>query len=164
MAMRRSLVSALRPALRPAVGAAPRLAARAVVRPLAARAAAVRHSHSDFAPQHNASAVEDVAELIKQEVTDHGVVLFMKGVPEAPMCGFSNMVVQILRAEGLTDFRSHNVLADEELRQGIKAYSDWPTIPQLYIGGEFVGGCDIVKDMFESGDLTEALKEVSEES
>jgi len=72
--------------------------------------------------------------------------------------------VQILRAEGLTDFRSHNVLADEELRQGIKAYSDWPTIPQLYIGGEFVGGCDIVKDMFESGDLTEALKEVSEES
>ena len=82
----------------------------------------------------------------------------MKGVPDAPMCGFSNAVVQVLKAEGAT-FTSYNVLADPDLREGIKTYSAWPTIPQVYVKGEFIGGCDTTIEMYKSGELKTMLKE-----
>ena len=88
------------------------------------------------------------------------VVVFMKGTPDAPRCGFSNAVVQILNFHGVTKYEAHDVLTDEELRQGIKEYSNWPTIPQVYMNGEFLGGCDILIDMHKSGDLIEELKNV----
>ena len=94
--------------------------------------------------------------FIEKTVTENPVVLFMKGNAEQPMCGFSAMVVQILDHVGV-DYATVNVLANDELRQGIKTYSDWPTIPQLYVKGEFVGGCDIVKEMFQSGELKPLL-------
>ena len=96
--------------------------------------------------------MSDIQEQIRQEVTANDVVLFMKGVPQAPMCGFSNQVVQILDFMGV-QYKGVNVLADEEIRQGIKDFSNWPTIPQLYVKGEFVGGCDIVREMFQAGEL-----------
>jgi monothiol glutaredoxin len=99
-----------------------------------------------------------IHDFIEKAVTDHPVVLFMKGVPEAPQCGFSAQVVQILDHLG-ADFVGVNVLQSAELRDGIKAYSDWPTIPQLYVKGEFVGGCDIVREMFQSGELKTQLAE-----
>ncbi|KAL5286645.1 GLRX5 family protein [Megaselia abdita] len=87
------------------------------------------------------------------------IVIFMKGNPEQPMCGFSNAVVQIMRMHGV-NYDSYNVLENDNLRQGIKDYSNWPTIPQVYINGEFVGGCDILLQMHQSGDLIEELKKV----
>lgn len=98
------------------------------------------------------------AERIKEIITSNDVVLFMKGVPTAPQCGFSAAVVQIL-SQVRVPFRSVDVLADFEIREGIKAFSNWPTIPQLYIKGEFVGGCDIVREMFQSGELTAMLSD-----
>jgi len=95
---------------------------------------------------------------IQREVDTTPVVLFMKGTPIAPQCGFSATVVQILSHLGVP-FKGINVLADPELRQGIKEFSSWPTIPQLYVKGEFVGGCDIVRDMFEQGELRDYLAE-----
>ena len=89
---------------------------------------------------------------IKKTVTNNKIVLFMKGTPDMPQCGFSATAVQILRVMGL-DFTAVNILEDEALRQGIKEYANWPTIPQLYINGEFVGGCDIMREMFENGEL-----------
>ena len=97
-------------------------------------------------------------EFIEKEVSNNDVVLFMKGTPDFPQCGFSGQVVQILSYLG-TDFKGINVLADEDLRQGIKDYSDWPTVPQLYVKGEFVGGCDIVREMFQQGELKTHLTE-----
>jgi len=91
-------------------------------------------------------------ERIKQEVTSNDVMLFMKGSPVFPQCGFSAAVVQILNHMGVK-FNSTDVLTDPEIRQGIKEYSNWPTIPQLYVKGEFVGGCDILREMFEAGEL-----------
>jgi monothiol glutaredoxin len=91
-------------------------------------------------------------ERIEKLITDNTVVLFMKGVPRAPQCGFSAGVVKVLDALG-ADYVGVNVLEDPFLRDGIKEYSDWPTIPQLYVKGEFVGGCDIVREMYESGEL-----------
>ena len=96
----------------------------------------------------------DVTENIKNEIKSNDVVLFMKGTPVFPMCGFSAAVVQILSDLGV-EFNSVNVLESDEIREGIKKFSDWPTIPQLYIKEEFVGGCDIVKEMYESGELLE---------
>ena len=90
--------------------------------------------------------------FIERTIAEHPVVLFMKGVPEQPGCGFSAIVVQVLDHLGV-DFAAVNVLENDELRQGIKSFSDWPTIPQLYVKGEFVGGCDIVREMFASGEL-----------
>jgi monothiol glutaredoxin len=101
---------------------------------------------------------DPVHDFIAQAVADHPVVLFMKGVPEAPQCGFSAQVVQILDHLG-ADFVGVNVLQNDLLREGIKAFSDWPTIPQLYVKGEFVGGCDIVREMFQSGELKGFLAE-----
>jgi len=95
----------------------------------------------------------ETSEIIKKQVTENSVVLYMKGSPEAPMCGFSAAAVQILEACGVEDVATVNVLADEDIRQGIKEYSNWPTIPQLYVNGEFVGGADIMREMFQSGEL-----------
>ena len=97
-----------------------------------------------------------VADRIKQEITDNTVVLYMKGTPVFPQCGFSAAVVQILTHMGVK-FKGIDVLADPALRQGVKDFSSWPTIPQLYVKGEFVGGCDIVREMFESGELKDLL-------
>ena len=94
----------------------------------------------------------DVQSRIRTEVEENAVVLFMKGTAQMPQCGFSNIVVQILRGLNVS-FHDVNVLEDEDLRQGIKDFSDWPTIPQLYVKGEFVGGCDIVREMLETGEL-----------
>ena len=96
----------------------------------------------------------DVTENIKNEIDSHDVVLFMKGTPVFPMCGFSAAVVQILNDLGIK-YNTVNVLDSNEMREGIKKFSNWPTIPQLYIKKEFIGGCDIVKEMSESGELLE---------
>ena len=99
-----------------------------------------------------------VQERIKQQVTSHPVVLYMKGSPQFPQCGFSANAVRILNALGVKDFFSVDVLQDAEIRQGIKDYANWPTIPQLYINGEFVGGSDIMTEMYQSGELQKLLK------
>lgn len=98
-----------------------------------------------------------VQEKIKQQVTDHKVILFMKGNAQMPLCGFSAQAVKVLKACGVP-FATIDVLQDEEIRQGIKIFSNWPTIPQLYVDGEFVGGCDILNEMYASGELQEMLK------
>ncbi len=95
---------------------------------------------------------------IRQQVTDSPVVLFMKGTPVFPQCGFSAAVVQILSHMGIK-FKGIDVLSDPSVRQGIKEYSSWPTIPQLYVKGEFVGGCDIIREMFETGELKQLFEE-----
>ena len=97
-------------------------------------------------------------ERIQKAISENDVVLYMKGNPTFPQCGFSSVVAQVLNNLEL-DFTSVDVLQDPEIREGIKAFSDWPTIPQLYVKGEFVGGCDIIKEMFESGELQDLLKE-----
>ena len=99
-----------------------------------------------------------VLEQLKAEVEGHPIVLFMKGTPQFPMCGFSGQVVQILDYVGVP-YKGLNVLESDELRNGIKAYSNWPTVPQLYVKGEFVGGCDIVREMFQAGELQSMLKD-----
>ncbi|WP_174800633.1 Grx4 family monothiol glutaredoxin [Martelella limonii] len=100
--------------------------------------------------------MSDIQTAIKSEVDSNDVVLFMKGTPQFPQCGFSGQVVQILDYLGV-DYKGINVLADGDLRQGIKDFSNWPTIPQLYVKGEFVGGCDIVREMFQAGELQEHM-------
>jgi monothiol glutaredoxin len=99
----------------------------------------------------------DIKNEIKKLIDTNDVCLFMKGVPDAPQCGFSMTVSNILKHLNV-NFKGVNVLDDQNLRQGIKEYSDWPTIPQLYIKGEFIGGCDIVKEMFENGELKSLLE------
>ena len=101
-----------------------------------------------------------INENIKKIITENDICLFMKGTPESPQCGFSMAVSNILKHLKV-NFIGINVLEDENLRQGIKEFSDWPTIPQLYVSGEFIGGCDIVKEMFEKGELQELLKKKS---
>jgi monothiol glutaredoxin len=96
--------------------------------------------------------------FIANEVKANDVVLFMKGTPQFPMCGFSGQIVQILDYLGVT-YKGLNVLESDDLRNGIKSYSNWPTIPQLYVKGEFVGGCDIVREMFQAGELQGLLKD-----
>ncbi|MXS86233.1 Grx4 family monothiol glutaredoxin [Nitrosomonas sp. HPC101] len=100
----------------------------------------------------------DIADSIEQQVSTHPVVLYMKGTPQQPQCGFSANAIQILNACGVEDFFAVNVLADPEIRQGIKDYSSWPTIPQLYVNGEFVGGSDIMTEMFQNGELKKLLE------
>jgi len=102
--------------------------------------------------------MSNIIEKIKKTNDDNDIVLYMKGTKDLPQCGFSAVVVQVLRNLKV-NFLDVDVLRDPEIRQGIKEYTDWPTIPQLYIKGEFIGGCDIVKEMFQSGELTELLKE-----
>jgi monothiol glutaredoxin len=100
----------------------------------------------------------DVQEKIRSQVAGNRVVLYMKGTPDAPQCGFSAAAVQILEACGVEDVATVNVLADAEIRQGIKEFSSWPTIPQLYVNGEFVGGADIMREMYQNGELQSLLK------
>lgn len=99
-----------------------------------------------------------VLESIKSQVETNDVVLYMKGTPQMPQCGFSSVVAQVLTHLNVP-FVSYNVLENAELRQGIKDYTNWPTIPQLYIKGEFIGGCDIVREMYETGELQQMLKD-----
>ena len=103
----------------------------------------------------------DVQEIIREQVTGNPVVLYMKGTPRAPMCGFSATAVQILRACNVPLFFSVNVLEEPAIREGVKVFSDWPTIPQLYIRGEFIGGCDIMREMYESGELKRLLEGIA---
>jgi monothiol glutaredoxin len=104
------------------------------------------------------SSAMGIEQFIDNEVKTNDVVLFMKGTPQFPMCGFSGQVVQILDYIG-APYKGVNVLESDDLRQGIKAYAQWPTIPQLYVKGEFVGGCDIIREMFQAGELQTLLKE-----
>ena len=101
--------------------------------------------------------MSDVQQRIDDLVKGNRIVLFMKGTAQFPMCGFSGRAIQILKAAGASDIKTFNVLEDEAVRQGIKDYANWPTIPQLYINGEFVGGSDIMMEMYESGELQQAL-------
>ena len=101
---------------------------------------------------------DDVHTSIDNAVKGNDVLLFMKGTPTFPQCGFSSVVVQVLDYLGV-EYQAVNVLENQDVREGIKTYSDWPTIPQLYVKGEFVGGCDIIKEMFEAGELKEYLDE-----
>jgi len=102
--------------------------------------------------------MSDALNRIQETIDNNAVVLYMKGSKDMPQCGFSAAVSHVLNQVGV-DFLDVDVLRDPEIRQGIKEYSDWPTIPQLYVKGEFIGGCDIVKEMFQSGELQELLKE-----
>ena len=102
--------------------------------------------------------MSNVQAQIDELVKNNRVVLFMKGTAQFPMCGFSGKAVQVLKACGVTDLKTVNVLENEAIRQGIKEYANWPTIPQLYINGEFIGGSDILVEMYESGELQTALK------
>lgn len=101
--------------------------------------------------------MSDVQQSIDDLVKGNRVVLFMKGTAQFPMCGFSGRAIQILKACGVSDLKTVNVLEDEAIRQGIKSYADWPTIPQLYVNGEFVGGSDIMTEMYEAGELHQVL-------
>src|SRR5947209_186246 len=102
----------------------------------------------------------NIQDKIKQQVTSSPVVLYMKGSPAFPQCGFSSAAVQMLKACGVEHIVSVDVLADPEVRQGIKEYANWPTIPQLYVNGEFVGGADIMREMYQSGELQKVLETV----
>ena len=100
----------------------------------------------------------DIQEKIKEQVQGHKVVLYMKGTPQLPQCGFSATAAEILKRCGVGDYLSVNVLADPAIREGVKTYANWPTIPQLYVAGEFVGGCDIMREMYASGELQQMLE------
>ncbi|MDH5222792.1 MAG: Grx4 family monothiol glutaredoxin [Betaproteobacteria bacterium] len=106
----------------------------------------------------------DTQQRIKAQVESNPVVLYMKGTPQMPQCGFSAMAVQVLQACGVGSFASVNVLADPEIRQGIKEFANWPTIPQLYVNGEFVGGADILREMYQSGELQKLLEPVKQQA
>ena len=101
----------------------------------------------------------DAKEFIHNTVTGHPVVLFMKGTAQFPQCGFSGRAIQVLKQVGVQNLVTVNVLEDDDVRQGVKEYAKWPTIPQLYVNGEFVGGSDIIMEMFESGELETLLKD-----
>jgi monothiol glutaredoxin len=105
-----------------------------------------------------AAMSDEVQNWIKETVTKHPVVLFMKGTAQFPQCGFSGKAIALLKQSGVQDLVTVNVLEDDEVRQGIKDYSNWPTVPQLYVKGEFIGGSDIMTEMFESGELQTLLK------
>jgi len=106
----------------------------------------------------------DTQEKIRQQVTAHPVVLYMKGTPQFPQCGFSQLAVQALNACGVQQFFTVNVLENPDIREGIKHYANWPTIPQLYVNGEFVGGSDIMKEMYQSGELQKLLQSAKQQA
>eukprot|EP00978_Attheya_sp_CCMP212_P033611 scaffold136509_cov44-Attheya_sp.AAC.2 len=119
-------------------------------------------SHDDFAPKKKEiknTDEEEIMAMIQEHVTGNPIMLYMKGSPSAPQCGFSAKVIGMLQKEGV-DFASVNVLDYPSIRDGVKKFSQWPTIPQLYVDGEFIGGCDIVTSMHESGELTDLLKDM----
>ncbi|KAG9401507.1 monothiol glutaredoxin grx5 [Aphanomyces cochlioides] len=145
-----------------------RIRTTALSRSLAARSAgSVRffsESHDDFKPKYHAapsSDKDDVLKLIKSHVETYPIMLYMKGTPSSPQCGFSRQVVQILHAQGVS-FDSVNLLDHPEIREGVKEFSQWPTIPQLFVKGEFIGGCDIVTDMHKSGELEDLFKQLTD--
>ncbi|MFO0389711.1 MAG: Grx4 family monothiol glutaredoxin [Alphaproteobacteria bacterium] len=100
-----------------------------------------------------------VFERIESDINNNDIVLYMKGTKQVPQCGFSATVAQVLERLGITEYKDINVLADAEIREGIKQFTNWPTIPQLYVKGEFIGGCDIVREMYQSGELQQLLAE-----
>jgi monothiol glutaredoxin len=100
-----------------------------------------------------------VFEQIQKDISENDVVLYMKGSKQIPQCGFSATVAQVLERMGVSDYKDVNVLADAEIREGIKAFTDWPTVPQLYVKGEFIGGCDIIREMYQNGELQELFIE-----
>ena len=102
-----------------------------------------------------------VQDTIKSQIEAHRVVLYMKGSPQFPMCGFSATATEILKRSGVTDYLAVNVLDDADIRQGIKEYANWPTIPQLYVNGEFVGGCDIMREMYQTGELKQLFEKTA---
>ena len=104
----------------------------------------------------------DIKQRIQEQVTGAPVVLYMKGTPQMPQCGFSALAVQVLNACGVREFQTFNVLADADIRQGVKEYANWPTVPQLYVNGEFVGGSDIMREMYQSGELQKLLESVKQ--
>lgn len=106
--------------------------------------------------------MSDVQQVIHEQVSNNPVVLYMKGTPQFPQCGFSSLAAQILKACGVKEYLSVNVLENADIRQGIKDYANWPTIPQLYIRGEFVGGSDIMREMYQSGELQQLLGDLGE--
>lgn len=119
-------------------------------------------THDDFKPKvKQTSSDENVQDMIARDVAEHSVFIYMKGHPTAPMCGFSNMACRILDAYDV-EYGSRDVLSDPVLREGIKAYTSWPTIPQIFIQGDFVGGSDILLDMHKSGELVEVLEKISD--
>ena len=122
-------------------------------------------SHDDFAPKRKVvgGGEDEAIQMIKEHVQANPIMLYMKGSPNMPMCGFSAKVVEALQAEGV-DFASVNVLDYPSIREGVKKFSDWPTIPQLYVKGEFIGGCDIVLAMHESGELADLFKDLKTSS
>jgi len=103
----------------------------------------------------------DIQEVIKQQVTTHPVVVYMKGTPSAPRCGFSANVINILNASGVKDIFSVNILESDDIRLGIIEYANWPTVPQVYINGEFIGGSDITTEMYQSGELKTMLSKIA---
>lgn len=113
---------------------------------------------ADGSTPANEDVQSEVQNFIRETVVSHPVVLFMKGTAQFPQCGFSARSIQILKEAGVTKLVTVNVLDDPEVRQGVKDYSHWPTIPQLYVGGEFLGGVDVIGEMHEKGELAEALK------
>jgi monothiol glutaredoxin len=117
-------------------------------------------SHDDFKPKRKevADGMDDVLKMIDKQVKENPVMLYMKGTPQQPQCGFSLQAVRILNALGV-DFGSVNVLQYPAVREGVKLYSEWPTVPQLYVAGEFVGGCDIMTSMYNDGELEKLFKE-----
>jgi monothiol glutaredoxin len=116
-------------------------------------------SDKDFEPKRAVPPTyEEIRAKLEELVKNNKVVLFMKGSPTAPQCGFSRQVVQILAQEGLADYIYVDVLKSEAIRESVKKFSDWPTIPQLYVGGEFIGGCDITKEMHAAGELKQILE------
>ncbi len=104
----------------------------------------------------------DVQQQIREQLSNNTVVLYMKGTPDFPQCGFSAVTVQILKACGVADYLSVNVLEHPDIRNGIKEYANWPTIPQLYVRGEFIGGCDIMREMYADGELQKLLASVAD--
>lgn len=103
----------------------------------------------------------DIQEVIRQQVTTHPVVVYMKGSPKFPQCGFSGNVIRILNALGVTDIFSVDILQNDDIRKGIIEYANWPTVPQVYINGEFIGGSDITTEMYQSGELKELLSKIA---
>ena len=104
---------------------------------------------------------QDIQKLIHEQVTTHPVVLYMKGSPQQPMCGFSATASQLLKMCGAQDVFTVDVLQDQEIREGIKEYANWPTIPQLYVKGQFVGGCDIMREMYQAGELQKLIADAA---
>ncbi|KAJ3189320.1 monothiol glutaredoxin grx5 [Gaertneriomyces sp. JEL0708] len=134
---------------------------RSVLRPSLLRSvsSSVRRTSPSIVLSQLRFLSNDLRSQIEKAVKENDVLVFMKGNKEAPQCGFSRAVVQILGLQGVENFKTVNVLADEEVRSGIKEYSSWPTVPQVYIKGEFIGGCDIMMNMHQSGELDQLLKE-----